>query len=428
MACNAADMPRTAQNRSQPAERAPLPAARPSRESMLVDVVVLSSDIVLFEAARESIGERNPVWRARTAAEAADLLVSGRCGVLLVDMGAVSMQGDRLFDQIVGQFPDVVICVAGRRDDEAALVPLITEGRIYRFLHKPLTPKRAAMFLQAAIKRHVERRDELGHVDAQVAKRTGLPTKYFVLLAAVALGFGAMMFSDYQYLPAAANPAGAAAVQSAAFAHTSLPSLLAPRRADPVLSRARAALQAGRLEAPEGRNALDLFKSVLLAQPDNEEARQGLEATVEQLMEQAEQRLGAGDSAEAERLAQRIVSAQSDHEKALALLHELNPPASPSGELARELALAQLPSPPPPLPTSLPGPVTRLDEPATPAPAPTVRSGVRADPLAVRYGEALSGGSNDRPRRAVTLSSGVPAGIQPEVAGYVHPTPRSAEK
>ena len=34
-------------------------------------------------------------------------------------------------------------------------------------------------------------------------------------------------------------------------------------RADPVLSRARAALHAGRLETPEGRNALDLFQAVL---------------------------------------------------------------------------------------------------------------------------------------------------------------------
>ena len=42
----------------------------------------LSADQELFESAREAVGERNPVWRARSADEAADLLITGRCGVL----------------------------------------------------------------------------------------------------------------------------------------------------------------------------------------------------------------------------------------------------------------------------------------------------------------------------------------------------------
>ncbi len=128
-------------------------------QAVLVDVVVLSTDMLLFDAIRAAIGERNPVWRARSAEESVDMLLTGRCGVLLVDLAAVSTQPATLVEQIVEQFPDVVVVVAGRREDEALLAQLISEGLVYRFMHKPLSAKRAGMFLNAATRCHVERRD-----------------------------------------------------------------------------------------------------------------------------------------------------------------------------------------------------------------------------------------------------------------------------
>jgi TonB family protein len=126
---------------------------------VLVDLVVLSHDLDLFQATRDAAGERNPVWRARTAGEAVDLLLTGRCGVLLLDLATVSTQPASLIRQIVDQFPDVVVVVAGCREDEPRLGPLLSDGLVYRFMHKPLSPKRAGMFLGAAIRCHAERRD-----------------------------------------------------------------------------------------------------------------------------------------------------------------------------------------------------------------------------------------------------------------------------
>ena len=128
----------------------------------MVDVVVLSGDLSLFEAIRHAVGERNPVWRARSAEESVELLLTGRCGVLLIDMAAVSTQPATLVEQIVDQFPDLVVVVAGRRDDETLLARLISDGLVYRFMHKPLSPKRAGMFLNAAIRSHIERQVHRG--------------------------------------------------------------------------------------------------------------------------------------------------------------------------------------------------------------------------------------------------------------------------
>ena len=138
----------------------PAPATRPAPAApVMVDVVVLSGDLPLYEAIRNAVGERNPVWRARSAEESVDLLLTGRCGVLLIDMAAVTTRPATLVEQIVDQFPDVIVVVAGRREDESLLAGLISDGLVYRFMHKPLSPKRAGMFLNAAMRSHVERRE-----------------------------------------------------------------------------------------------------------------------------------------------------------------------------------------------------------------------------------------------------------------------------
>lgn len=371
-----------------------------------VDVVALTADMDLFAATREAVGERNPVWRARTAEEAADLLITGRCGVLLLDMASVSVRADTLIMQIAEQFPDVVVCVAGTRADEPLLAPLISEGLVYRFMHKPASARRAGMFLQAAVRRHVERRDGTGQVPilpmfgSLARPATGLPRRYLVGLALLVLAATVPLFVGHDEAPLVITPADTPETLAGAPAIAPIaPAVATATRADPVLSRARAALQAGRLEAPEGRNALDLFAAVLLAQPGHAEAQAGLERTIDQLLQRAQAEAAANRKAEAERLLQRVLAISPRHQATLALLAELNPPDLPSLQLAREeealaRALAPVTEPlPQPVATqaatprlrvpvtdlSAAVPVTRLP---TATPPPPV---VRPDPLAPRY-------------------------------------------
>jgi protein TonB len=256
-----------------------------------------------------------------------ELLLTGRCGVLMLDMGAVSTQPASLVAQIVDQFPDVVVVVAGRRDDEPLLAQLVSDGHVYRFMHKPLSPKRAGMFLQAAIRAHLDRRagrdrtlrlPGVGTLPSRFDPRKWLFVGGGLALFVAALAAVLVARHDGGE---ARNPAQATPRPDAA--HTSGP------RADPVLSRARAALAAGRYESPPGRNALDLYAAVLLARPGNAEAREGLTATVGILMQRAEAAMASGDATEARRLAQRVLSVSADHAQARELLARLEtPPAA----------------------------------------------------------------------------------------------------
>jgi protein TonB len=365
----------------------------------MVDVVVLTADLAIFEATRHAVGERNPVWRARSAEESVELLLTGRCGVLLIDMAAVTAKPAALVEQIVDQFPDVVVVVAGRREDESLLAGLISDGLVYRFMHKPLSPKRAGMFLGAAIRAHVERRE--GRVTEPLLplvrelKSRVDPRKWLfvgggliVFLAVLA----AILIARY-VRPPVPDPAEVAASRSA------IPS--APL-ADPVLSRARAALAAGRYESPPGRNALDLYSAVLLTRPDDAEARRGFQATIERLVASAERAAAAGDAVEARRIAQRVLQADSGNAAARTVLARLQlprpaptavvEPVAPSLPADAGTTPARLrPAEPPPVddadrldrvPVTRLAPVPAAAPPPPPAAAPVAR--VQPDPLTAR--------------------------------------------
>jgi protein TonB len=365
--------------------------------ALMVDVVVLTGDLDLFEATRHAVGERNPVWRARSAEESVDLLLTGRCGVLLIDMAAVTAKPATLVEQIVDQFPDVVVVVAGRREDESVLAGLISDGLVYRFMHKPLSPKRAGMFLNAAIRSHVERREGratepllplVRELKSRVDPRKwlfvggGLIVFLAVLAAVLIARYGQPQAPD----PAVASRAGTPSAPLA----------------DPVLSRARAALAAGRYDSPPGRNALDLYSAVLLTRPDDVEAQRGLQTTLARLVANAERAAAAGDAAEARRIAQRVLQADSNNAAARTVLARLELPRPAPAAVVEPAIPSESPAagatqatrrdagPPPAGPADRRAqvPVTRLmpvpaaAPPPAPTPAPAIR--VQPDPLTPR--------------------------------------------
>jgi len=376
----------------------------------MVDVVVLSDDVALFQATRDAIGERNPVWRARTAAESVELLLTGRCGVLMLDMGAVSTQPASLVTQIVDQFPDVVVVVAGRRDDEPLLAQLVSDGHVYRFMHKPLSPKRAGMFLQAAIRAHARRReshDHALHLPGVGTLRSRFdPRKWLFVGGGLALfvaALGAVLVARHE---ADNLPTPAQVVARPAATPAQGP------RADPVLSRARAALAAGRYESPPGRNALDLYAAVLLARPGNAEASAGLAATATLLVERAETALASGDAPEARRLAERVLTVSADQPRARELLARLEAPPVP--------VTIKATTPPTPVGTSAPA----AEPPRRPAQSPR-KARITRDPLTPRIIPPPPSPPTTA-QAGPTRSHGAPIPSGLPVAGYVAQDPVAA--
>jgi protein TonB len=337
------------------------PVRRDSKKA--VDVVLLSADDLIFETTRNAIGEPHRVWRAQTAEDAIDQLVSGRCGVLVIDLGTSSLEPVGLVRHVTGQFPDVVVVATGRQTDATLLGSTISEGLVYRFMHKPLSPNRAGMFLDHALRAHAERREQSGIVQALLPTVTQLPPRverryWYGAAAGLLVLIAALVVYLVQREPSAETPVAELPPQGAGVP----PEILLPRAA--------AALQAGRLEAPADDNALDLYRDVLLAQPNDSAAREGLERTTELVLATAHAESVAGRGDEARRLVRRVLSVD---------------PANPLG-LAMQ---ARLETPPPIDTTAAPeepteGFMTLLRREfssarrTTPAPAPTARSAAQA--------------------------------------------------
>jgi TonB family protein len=306
--------------------------------------------------------------------------------VLVVDLSTLSVKSDTFIEQIVAQFPDVVVCAAGRREDEPLLAALISEGHVYRFMHMPLSPRRAGMFLQAAIRHHCDRLDDLPPRDPMLNLVATLPRRFDPmkwLFVAVGVAFFVALLSA-GFGNQAQAPAGQASPPVAPALPTVTHDVSHAPQADPVLSSARAAFESGRYESPPGRNALDLYKAVLLAHPDNAEAHAGLEKTLDRILASARVALETDRTAEAQRLVDRVLAADPGRQGAVQLAQQMKPAqavapaptdvaAPPSAATAAQPVAA---SPVVPTAASAPTPITAPPKPlpapvaARPAPVP----------------------------------------------------------
>ena len=403
-----------------------LPQTRPaaqaeSRDSaVLVDVLVLSIDLLLFDAIRGAIGERNPVWRARSAEESVDLLLTGRCGVLLVDMAAVSGTPTTLISQMAEQFPDLVIVVAGRREDEALLAQLISSGCVYRFMHKPITAKRAGMFLQAAVRRHAELRGATTRAPL-IPLTAVLPGRFdprkWMFVGAGVLIFVAMLWfagggSQRDAMPDAGEPADPPPARAAA---PSTP------LSDPVLSRARAAYAAGRYESPPGRNALDLYAAVLLSNPDQPEAREGLDATVARVADSARAASASGDADEAMRLLARLQDVAPQMPDVGGLEAELASLPAQGGRPSRSSGIALSAGPPVPASAQPPGRSSGIALSAGPPVPAAAQPPGRSSGIALSAGPPVPAAAQPPGR-----SSGIASSAGPPVPASAQPPGRSS--
>ncbi|WP_129781142.1 TonB family protein [Peristeroidobacter soli] len=248
-------------------------AARPGQ---VVDVVVVTSDASLLEALRSSAGSEHALWDAPSADAAVDYLIGGRCDVLIADLGSLHGDVGPLLERLQAQFPELIFMAIGRREDEGTVASLLSTGRIYRYLHKPISPGRAFQFLNAATRRYNELRDgtpvALQTVRTMARKRPYLGKAIAAgsgVVAAV-VAFAIWWQSREQGLPAT--------LQTTHVAETSVVDQVKSK-----LGSAQIAYLSGRLIDPRGDNALQYYRDVLTLDAKNAEAKAGMQKVFDTL-------------------------------------------------------------------------------------------------------------------------------------------------
>ncbi len=291
------------------------------------NVVILSADPTLIDLLRDSLAGIHRVWRADDATHAADLMVASGNAVLLIDASLADHNTKDLVNQVHKQFPDLAIIVAGRRDDEHELAHLVSEGVIFRFLHKPASAERIRNFVDATQRRQngtdftatlpPKHKNPLFGGTAEMpalappfklqlgdgfARRW---TRRSLLLVPIALlAWGLMTWEPW-------NRAGVPAS----------PTTVAPKAADTgeatriqkMLDSAGLALSQGALIEPPGQNALELYRAVLVRDPGNDLARRGIDGVADELIVQAERALMEQDVSRLANAVDAVRSVRPDH-------------------------------------------------------------------------------------------------------------------
>ncbi len=258
-------------------------ALRFSLASDIVELVVLTGDDIFLQTLREAVGPPRRLWHVLSADKVSDLLVAGGVGILVLDVQTLRETGVLFIAQIKRQFPDLVVVVAGNRDDETSLAPLISEGTVYRFIHKPMSPGRARLFADAAVKKYDEQRQRTGRVS--VAAIT-TPANRELLIGATCAALCALLGAIWLLHGSGHGGSAQRAPETAG-----RPAAAAPAVESPLLARAAQALAANRLTAPAGDNALELYLQQLADNPEDADARAGVAEVQERLLVRAENAL-----------------------------------------------------------------------------------------------------------------------------------------
>jgi DNA-binding NtrC family response regulator len=149
----------------------------------IVELVVLTRDELFLQTLREAVGGDRRLWHVLSADKVGDLLVAGQVGIVVVDVAALQGAAHVFVARIKRQFPDLVVVVAGNREAETDLAPLISAGTVYRFIHKPMSPGRARLFADAAVRKYGEQRLRIARTPVRALRRNYLKLGMAVLAA-----------------------------------------------------------------------------------------------------------------------------------------------------------------------------------------------------------------------------------------------------
>lgn len=255
-------------------------ALRFSLASDIVELVVLTGDEAFLQTLREAVGSSRRLWNVPSADKVSDLLVAGEVGILVLDVPTLNETPSVFIGQIKRQFPDLVVLVAGNRDSETSLAGLISAGTVYRFIHKPMSPGRAKLFADAAVKKYEEQRRRAASIPSVNRK----PRSRRGALIGIMLGALAVIIIATWALRRGGD--------DAAPAHDAADVAVHPNGAEsPLLATAAAALAANRLIEPAGDNALELYLQAQARNPSDAAARAGLAEVRERLLAKAENAL-----------------------------------------------------------------------------------------------------------------------------------------
>ena len=234
-----------------------------------IAVAVLSIDDSLISTLSEVVTADHSIAITPDSASLAEQIVAINAGVVLIDADAIADDIVDTLRRLRAQFPDLILVAAGNSAQQSRLANMVTDGSVYRFLHKPVSGQRVRQFIDASLRRYDEQRGAAAEVRraqeavaSSAVPKVRIPTK-LLLAGCAAIALLALVL----WWTMGDSPARRAATVSASASTAAAGNAAGTdqdRQMAALLDRAEKALQAGRVD-----EATLLLGSASRLQPDN---------------------------------------------------------------------------------------------------------------------------------------------------------------
>lgn len=291
-------------------EDADLPAGGGRTRTMAQkELITLTNDSALIRALQELSTEGVAVHVVSDMRTLSDELLQHAGAVAMIDASALDAPIEGAVDAITTQFPDLRLMIAGQSTEQTALARRIADQSVFRFVHKPASPQRLKLFLDAAARPSETRArpaaadttfgdsPSLARLDTAVRGRSPLTLALVGAVAIIAIAATAWVF--WLRDSPSAPPAAASQPAAPATAAVSPEALALIRKADKAFAD-------GRYVALDGTSAAESYREALKLEPANAAARSGFERSIEYSTRRAEEALVAGRINEAAMVAESL--------------------------------------------------------------------------------------------------------------------------
>ncbi len=288
---------------------ASLPVAATGTDARLVRALIaLTNDPLLIKALQE-LASGNYNVNVSVVSELrglSDELLQQTGATALIDAAALEAPLDAVIDTLHNQLPDLRLMIAGGSAEQQQLATRIADQSVFRFVHKPASPARLKLFLDAAARPErrlgtavappAAGREPLARIETAVLGKS--PRTVAIIGMAVIAAIAAAAWAFWPEPPPATVDPGRS--NAAAEAKAAQPQVAA------LISQASAAHEAARFVASDGSSAAELYRAALKLDPASQVAKDGYERAVDQGLRKAEESLLAGKLNDAGTIAEAV--------------------------------------------------------------------------------------------------------------------------
>jgi protein TonB len=276
-------------------------------------LVTLTNDSALIRALQELSADNVAVHVVSDMRSLSDELLQHAGAVALIDASSLDIPVEGAVDAITTQFPDLRLMIAGHSAEQNVLARRIADQSVFRFVHKPASPQRLKLFLDAAARPADSQRGRtaaepafgdspsLARIDTAVRGRSPMTLALVgvAVIAAIAVGAWVMLKDGKPAAPAAATATQAAAPAPTTATSTSPAAMALIRKGD-------RAFADGRYVALDGSSAAEFYREALKVEPENQIARSGFDRSLDYGTRRAEEAVLAGKLNEAAAISEAL--------------------------------------------------------------------------------------------------------------------------